>query len=81
MSESVLNLASKVDWEMGRRDFRYFFEDVCSVNEKYETLSVKIGLDHSLLPLHIVITSSTMSPFRKVENSLYCYSKKFFLFD
>ena len=36
MSESVLNLASKVDWEMGRRDFKYFFEDICSIDEKYE---------------------------------------------
>mgnify|MGYP003657220864 FL=1 len=29
MSESVIQLAAKVDWEMGRRDFKYFFEDIC----------------------------------------------------
>ena len=29
MSEAVLSLASQVDWEMGRRDFKYFFEDIC----------------------------------------------------
>ncbi len=29
MSGAVLNLASQVDWEMGRRSFKYFFEDIC----------------------------------------------------
>ena len=29
MSEAVANLTSQVDWEMGRRDFKFFFEDIC----------------------------------------------------
>tara|TARA_R110002051_G_scaffold20121_7_gene55312 strand:- start:184 stop:1599 length:1416 start_codon:yes stop_codon:yes gene_type:complete len=29
MSEAVLQLTSKVDYDMGRRDFRFFFEDIC----------------------------------------------------
>lgn len=29
VSEAVLQLASQVDWGMGRRDFKYFFEDIC----------------------------------------------------
>jgi hypothetical protein len=29
MTEAVLDIANKVDWEMGRRDFKYFFEDIC----------------------------------------------------
>jgi len=36
MSGAVLDLANKVDWDMGRRDFRYFFEDICGVAENYE---------------------------------------------
>ena len=28
-NEAMLELTSKVDWEMGRRDFRFFFEDIC----------------------------------------------------
>ena len=29
MSEAVVQLTAKVDWEMGRRNFKYFFEDIC----------------------------------------------------
>ncbi len=29
MSEGVLQLTSKVDFDMGKRDFRFFFEDIC----------------------------------------------------
>ena len=29
MSEAVQKLTSKVDFDMGRRDFRFFFEDIC----------------------------------------------------
>ena len=36
MSEGVLDLANKVDWEMGRRSFKYFFEDVCGKEENYQ---------------------------------------------
>jgi hypothetical protein len=30
MSDAVLDLTNKVDWDMGRRDFQYFFEDICA---------------------------------------------------
>jgi hypothetical protein len=29
MTEAMVELTSKVDWEMGRRDFKFFFEDIC----------------------------------------------------
>ena len=29
MTEAIVELTSKVDWEMGRRDFKFFFEDIC----------------------------------------------------
>jgi len=36
MSEGVLEIANQVDWEMGRRDFKYFFEDICGREEGYQ---------------------------------------------
>ena len=42
MSNPLLELTGKVDFEMGRRDFKYFFEDICGFqlahfhNEWYE---------------------------------------------
>ena len=35
MSAPVREIAQQVDWEMGRRDFKYFFEDVCGKAENY----------------------------------------------
>ena len=29
MSEGINDLTSKIDWEMGKRDFKFFFEDIC----------------------------------------------------
>lgn len=29
MTDAMVELTSKVDWEMGRRDFKFFFEDIC----------------------------------------------------
>ena len=43
MSEAVAELTSKVDFDMGRRDFKFFFEDICGFqlahfhDEWYET--------------------------------------------
>ena len=28
-NDAMLELTSKVDWQMGKRDFRFFFEDIC----------------------------------------------------
>ena len=36
MTQAVVELAHKVDWDMGRRDFKYFFEDICGKKEGYE---------------------------------------------
>lgn len=35
MSNGIHELAKNVDWEMGRRDFKYFFEDICGKHENY----------------------------------------------
>jgi len=35
MSEAVIQLTAKVDWEMGRRNFKYFFEDICGFQLTY----------------------------------------------
>ena len=35
MSSGIHELAKNVDWEMGRRDFKYFFEDICGKHENY----------------------------------------------
>ena len=34
--EAVLQLANKVDWEMGRRSFKFFFEEICGKEEGYQ---------------------------------------------
>tara|TARA_R100000988_G_scaffold29757_1_gene15182 strand:- start:2164 stop:3582 length:1419 start_codon:yes stop_codon:yes gene_type:complete len=57
-NETMLELTSKVDWEMGRRDFRFFFEDICGFQlanfhkewyenaEKHNKICVIASRDH-----------------------------------
>ena len=63
MSNPLLELTGKVDFEMGRRDFKYFFEDICGFqladfhNEWYE-MSQK---NTRLALLHLVIMANLYS--------------------
>ena len=48
MSEAMNQLAAQVDFEMGRKDFKYFFEEICGkFDEKFPGFSpssIKNGL-------------------------------------